>query len=367
MKVALLLAMAATLAFAGCGKKEAEPTVQEVPAEEPETPAEEPEETKEPTEEDQEEESIEGKVRSALTNEWIDEELAEKRPISVMFNNIKEAVPQTSISRAGVVYESPVEGNLTRLMGIIEDWEDLEKIGSVRSCRDYFVYWSLEWDAIYCHFGGPALYVTDVLSRDDVNNLDGTSLDGSVYYRTKDRKAPHNAYASGEGILKGISKFGYERNHTDRYQTPHYQFAKANEPEMLEDGISAKKVEPGYPINKPWFEYNEEDGLYYRFQYGGKHIDDMNGEQLAYKNIILQNTKHEVRDAKGYLLFHFNDNTKSGYYITNGKAIEVTWQKTNDLEPTRYYDKDGNEIKLNEGKTWVCIIQEENKDKVVIE
>lgn len=362
LKVSMLLLMVAATVLTGCGKDkeiEQEEVTQEVEEATPEiTP-------------ETADEAPEGKVRSNLTYEWIDEEVANTRPIAVMFNNIEVACPQTSISKAGVIYECNVEANLTRLMGIIEDWKDLEKIGSVRSCRDYFVYWAMEWDSIYCHFGGPALYVTEVLSRDDVDNLDGTILDGTVYYRTSDRKAPHNAYASGEGILKGVEKYEYSLEHTDRYSVlaSHYNFKPSSEQvELTENAIDANKVTPGgYVVNKPWFEYNEEDGLYYRFQYGGEQIDDLDGEQLAVKNIIIQNTIGESRDAKDYKFFHVVDENKTGYYITNGKAIEITWNKYVDWDKTRYYDKDGNEITLNEGKTWVCIVREDAKEDTVIE
>lgn len=54
------------------------------------------------------------------------------------------------------------------------------------------------------------------------------------------------------------------------------------------------------------------------------------------------------------------------YYITGGKAIPVTWEKTTDFGPTKYFDQDGNEINLNTGKTFICIIQESAENRVVI-
>lgn len=41
----------------------------------------------------------------------------------------------------------------------------------------------------------------------------------------------------------------------------------------FEDGIAAAKVVPGYQLSNPWFEYHPEDGLYYRYQYGGPHME----------------------------------------------------------------------------------------------
>ena len=59
----------------------------------------------------------------------------------------------------GVVYEAPVEGDITRLMGIFEDYKDLERIGSVRSCRDYISFMRMNlmqfmhiMDSLLLHF-----------------------------------------------------------------------------------------------------------------------------------------------------------------------------------------------------------------------
>ncbi len=82
----------------------------------------------------------EGMVKSYLTGEPVAEVQGRRRPVAVMLSNIISACPQSGISRAGVIYEAPVEGGITRLMGLFENYDDLEKIGSVRSCREYYVY-----------------------------------------------------------------------------------------------------------------------------------------------------------------------------------------------------------------------------------
>ena len=112
-------------------------------------------------------------VTSYLTGKQVDEAIGRFRPISVMFNNVEKGCPQTGISRADVVYEAPLAANTTRLIGIIEDWHDLEKIGSIRSTRDYYVSFALEFDAIHVHFGQATAYVGDMLNSDLVDNISG--------------------------------------------------------------------------------------------------------------------------------------------------------------------------------------------------
>lgn len=314
-----------------------------------------------------ERERQDGQVRSYLTGKWVDESIGDRRPVAVMLNNIEEAQPMCGVSAADVIYECVVEGSLTRMMGIFENYDDLDKIGSVRSCRNYFVYYALEFDAVYAHYGQSA-YAVSLLEQPYVDNLSGLSeIGGTVFYRTSDRVAPHNAYASGKGINAGIKKMGYRDTYRDDYKGK-FTFAYDDETIVPEgaDSFQAQKVSPGYLINKPWFEYNESDQKYYRFQYEGKQIDEMNGEQLAVDNIILQYSSWEQVDDKGYLGFDCHAGGDMTY-ITHGKAETGYWIRYDgDEGSVRYYDKSGNEIVINQGKTWICIIQDTLGDKVEI-
>lgn len=58
-------------------------------------------------------------VKSYLTGLDVPESEGRVRPVAVMLNNIKQGCPQSGIANAGVVYEAPVEGDITRLMGIL--------------------------------------------------------------------------------------------------------------------------------------------------------------------------------------------------------------------------------------------------------
>lgn len=60
------------------------------------------------------------------------------------------------------------------------------------------------------------------------------------------------------------------------------------------------------------------------------------------------------------------DAGNAGKYIVNGKAIDITWKKQTPWGPTYYYDSNGNQITLDTGKTWVCIIQDSYIDRVEI-
>ncbi|MCR4651454.1 MAG: DUF3048 domain-containing protein [Lachnospiraceae bacterium] len=324
-------------------------------------------------------------VRSYLTGKLIKLNEQWTRPLAVMMNNIKEGCPQSGIESAAIVYEFPVEGRITRLMGIFENYNKIpDKIGSIRSSRDYFVYTALEYDAIYAHFGQATVYVGELLNSPSVDNISGavSGIDNpatSTFYRSSDRKAPHNVYVSKEGLLSDVEKFGYRTTLRLDYQQKFTFPAKqgdrvtyADKPDalVLYPGGKRSGLANGFSNVSARFEYNPEDGKYYRFEYGGKHIDKETGNQLAYDNVIFQYCHGEVRDSHDYLAFGLHgDNGYKVQVFTNGKMVEGTWSRGTDTGymPALYVDKDGKPITINEGKTWICMIWDEYSDDVVIE
>lgn len=317
--------------------------------------------------EDDSEPPAEGMVRSTLTNEWVDAEVAKTRPIAVMVPNESAALPHYNLSDASILYEANVEGRMTRLMAIYEGWEDMTKIGNIRSTRTYYAYWAFEWDAFLVHYGGP-YYINDLMNQEFTENIDGLSGGEKAFYRTKDRPDPHNVYADGIALGDYIKKKGYDTAYRGLNDETHFQFASKKEPNALtqygNDAHNATYIDMSgcYPLTRCYFEYNEEDGLYYRFQHLSGASDephtDADGEQLAFKNVLVQYTKQETLDDMGYLVLQCHDNTRDGWFFTNGRGIHVTWTKDSDYQATRYYDDNGNEIILNTGKTMICIVNE---------
>lgn len=346
--VYISLLLSAVVFLTGCKKKEE--TLSILPTEETEQVI--------PTEvgEETQEETHEGEVRSFYTGEWVDENLAWNRPVAVMTENTHVTLPQYGVGSADVIYECPVEGGITRLMAIYQNYEELEKVGNVRSCRLYYVYFAKEFGAAYFH-AGESKYALDVLNSSFIDNVDGiTGKGGAFYYRDSSRRAPHNLYTTGEKLSQAMERYGYETKLPEDYE-PHYQFTTEDAPNLLEHGADATMVKLYYVDAKPWFVYNEKSGLYERYEFGEKQVDGLTGEQLAVKNIILQNCYSSLKDSGNGTLDIDYLSGGTGTYITNGKAIEITWKRASNTEKTHYYDADGNEIVLNPGKTWVEIVE----------
>lgn len=371
--VLLLLAMTSTMLLFGCGKDTDSNQPANVEKEitlEGESNAGNESEAENETET---EESREGMVRSGLTNEWIDESIADNRPIAFMFPHDKVAMPQYGIADVDILYEIYAQSTEPRMMGVIKDWQNMEKIGNIRSCRDYYVYLALEWDAIYCNYG-LVVYAEDILKRADVDYIDGggnpngmgPNAKSDTYYRTSDKRAPHNVYTSGALLKADAESKDYSLSYREQYYVPnHYKFANEDTPNTLTEAkgsfdATTVDMSGAFGVDKPMLKYNAQDGLYYREMYGQPHVD-ADGTQLSFANVVVQNTYAEARDPNKYWYYQVHDDTKDGYFFTQGKGIHVTWKKSDNYEPTKFYDDDGNEVLFNTGKTMIFMVQDGQK------
>ena len=275
----------------------------------------------------------------------------DSRPIAVMIDNNINAMPQAGLLEADIIYEIIVEGGESRLMLILQD-KDLDKIGPIRSARHYFLDYALENDAIYVHYGWSPQAQSDITSL-GVDNINGIYESEDSFWRVDDKYAPHNAVTSTKNILEIADRKGY-RVEKEKENVLNYVVDEVN----LADGEIANTVTIPYSSgNVVKYEYDEDLKEYVRYSRGEKQVDWDTEKTVTTKNIIIEkarNTTLNDGSGKGRQTL---DNIKEldGYYITNGKAIKITCDKTTRSGQTVYKDLDGNEIDVNDGKTFIQI------------
>ena len=300
-----------------------------------------------------------GYVISELTGEWIDESLKDQKPVCIMINNIIDAMPQSGISQADITYEMLVEGGITRYMCVFKDYANISKLGPVRSARHYYVQVAQMYDGIYAHVGW-SNYAHDYIVNNYMTTLNGL-YDSTTFYRDETRYAPHNCYTDGEKLQAGIANAGISPTYDYNVEK---MFAFNSDDKALGNGMTANKITTAYNSSSTrWYEYNEDDKLYYRFQYGEAQIDDQTNEQLAYKNVIVMFVQYtdlgdglqDVDWSKG----------GTGYYATDGEYEPITWKNTAGV--IKYYSEDGNQLQMNPGKTFITVFDETKTDQITME
>lgn len=274
-----------------------------------------------------------------------------ERPIAVMIDNHKLAWPQGGLNEAYMVYEIIAEGGETRLMALFKG-ANVEKIGPVRSARHYFLDYAMENDAIYAHFGESPQAKSDI-TKFSIHDIDGIAEDGTTFWRVKDKSAPHNAATSTEKLLQSAKNKNYRTTST-KESVLNYVTDEVN----LENGQGAISVTiPHSTLQTVKYVYDEENKVYERYARNKSQKDWTSGKPVTTKNIIItfcDNYTLTDKENKGRQGLK-NIGTFDGYYITNGKAIKIKCIKEDRDEQTRYEDLEGNEIKVNDGNTFVQI------------
>ncbi|MCI8273703.1 MAG: DUF3048 domain-containing protein [Clostridia bacterium] len=301
------------------------------------------------------------------------------RPIAIMIDNHSGAWPQANLSKAYIVYEIVVEGGETRLMAVFKG-QELEKIGPVRSSRHYFLDYAIENDAIYVHHGWSPQAQSDI-SKLGINNINGIQESSSSFWRVKDKSAPHNLFTSTEKILKIADRKGYKKTSDKKsvlkYIADEYELSEKYKSDSEGEQVSTEKTEqileaskitiPHSNLQTVKYEYNAEMKAYTRYARGKLQKDYITGEPVRTKNIIIVKcdnyTLTNDSESKGRQGLN-NIGTFEGYYITNGKAIQIKATKSARNAQTIYKDLEGNEIDVNDGNTFINICPKDAKIEI---
>jgi len=132
---------------------------------------------------------------------------------------------------------------------------------------------------------------------------------------------------------------------------------------------SAEKVSIKYSSYRTSnYEYNKENKYYLRFMNNQKNTDLVSGEQYHVKNIIVYGVEYKTKVKRGT---GYQDpqiyGKGEGYYITDGVALPITWEKTGEKNQTIYRIKEtGEDLIVNDGNTYIQIYPT-NGGKLTIE
>ncbi len=314
----------------------------------------------------------ENRIYNYLNGETVTEEERKRRPVAIMINNIKESLPQIGICDGDLYYECAAEGGITRIMMVVSDPEKLGTVGSIRSSRDYFVDFLANHDAIYVHAGGSPLAYSKINYR-GINNIDGVKGYATVPFwrdseRMKTMAYEHTLMTSGERIAEAIDALGYRTTIADE-QVPMLKFYSEKTDNIL-DGSPATHIHmQSTAVQTVDFVYDSESGEYLRYQYNGiAHVDGATGEQLSVKNLIILFTDITLvpGDEYGRLAVE-TVGSGQGYYITNGERKVINWSRDSKTSTLHLEYKNGDELILNCGKTFICVVDDSVASKIDFE
>jgi hypothetical protein len=283
-----------------------------------------------------------------LTGEEAPNEALASRPaIAVKVENSPDARPQAGLNEADIVYEVEAEGGITRYM-VLFQCQDADRIGPVRSARPVDLPLLLQFDhPLFAYAGGVAGLKARIAESGvvDLNYIDAAD----AYTEDPARVAPHQFFTSTGALYDAAGNrggepeplFTYEeeldRQGTDKAKTVHLDFS---------------------PEADVFWTYRRQDDVYVRAHGTEPHtVED--GEQVSSTNVVVMMVKPlptNIIDPAGNPVPNY-DIVGSGkaFVFRNGRAIPGTWERDSKGAITTFVDRDGEQIPLAPGRTWVTL------------
>ena len=273
--------------------------------------------------------------------------LAMRPAIAVKVDNHPGARPQSGLNQADIVYEENVEA-WTRFALVFHS-QGSDPVGPIRSARtqDIDLLSSLN-EVLFVWSGGNA-GVTAAVKSSNFVNMSASAARKSGFFRSDDKKAPHNLYTNTSNIWTVAAGSG---------GTPPPQFSYSADPssnggldvvgvKLRMDG--SMKASWEWDANKRAFVRRHDDQL---------HVDS-NGEQVSTENLLILTVEYKFSAANKTSPEAQTTGTGLAWVLKQGKITQGTWTRLDELDPWTLTDDTGEPILLTPGRTFVELIRKE--------
>ena len=288
-------------------------------------------------------------------------------PVFAMIDNAIEAYPHWGVGQADIIYQLPHAGHgATRLMAMFSD-KMPESVGGVRSARTPFLDVVFSYGGAFVFAGTPG---EEVAKEDNVplqlykagyrfNKEQFDVLqDADFRTRVKHHKNPHNLSVNIKKVQELALNAGVE------FEQRPFLFTD----ELPQKGEKANFIEINHyrhhdtkkpnPASAATYTYDAEKGGYIRETAFGKYADMQDQDNpIVFANVIVQRVRYGWNNSYVHLL----DAVGSGdaQIFIGGRFIQGAWYKNARDGRTVYLDENGNEIKLQRGKTFIVVGNED--------
>jgi hypothetical protein len=276
-------------------------------------------------------------------------EAPDRSLLAVKVENTDAAYPLSGLDKADVVYEEVVEGGITRFVAIFQ-CRDANRVGPVRSARttDPKILAPLQQEPLLGYSGGAPKVVKDLVGAGVVQLTEANTPD--AFTRDESRIAPHNLFTSTAALWRAGAK------QVDDPATPRSPFTYG-------DDLPARARKAG-SIDITFSSLSSTgwtwDGGRWSRLLAGEPMTLDDGSPVLAENVVVQIvevTEDTIVDASGS---HSPvvEMTGSGkaWVFRDGRAIVGTWERDADGDLTTFRTKDGDEIALSPGVTWVELV-----------
>lgn len=297
---------------------------------------------------------------------------AQLKPIVVVkIENNSLVRPQTGLDRADLIFEELVEGGATRFAAAYQS-DIPDEVGPVRSVRHVDVSIAAPIADVFV-FSGGAGKTMRFLARELPTAMSQVREGAPGMNRKPGISAPNNLFLDTKQMFAAVAE----------YDTPSSGFfapvpAPAASPAPSSSttstpivpapvGKTVNTVEVAFStLAKPNWKWNATDKLWMRSE-GVKPFNNKDGTQFGTNNLVIIEIREVDAGYKGqtggYVPRSVITGSGRAWVLSNGKAVEVKWNKPKVVSQMELTDTNGNPFSMPTGRTWVELLPVETTGK----
>jgi len=262
--------------------------------------------------------------------------------LAVKIDNVRPARPQTGLNSADIVYVEPVEGGLSRIMGIFSSTLPT-RIGPVRSARESDLELLAQYGKPGLVYSGANKTVLSAIRKASVVDLSPNRV-SSAYSRSSSKPAPHNLMVD-PGRLVGRDGISDAKDIGFRFGAlPTGQ------------GTPTQRKVVRYGAASTTFTWSAKRHLW-EVSFDGRAATTTDGGRLGASTVIIQYTKitsSTLHDVLGNAT-PFTQTVGSGTAVVlrDGVAVNARWSRPSVGAGTAFTTTTGAALPFATGQVWV--------------
>ena len=296
---------------------------------------------------------------------------AQIQPIVVVkIENDPIVRPQTGLERADIVFEELVEGGMTRFAAVYQS-DIPEEVGPVRSVRHVDVAIAEPMADAFV-FSGGARRTMKFVKRKIPTTISIVNEGAPGMYRKPGIPAPHDLFLKMNEMLDSIA--AKDTASTGFFVRPEVKPVVASPSPAISSGTSASPNPTSTALTGksvtnvsvvfsrfagPNWKWNATDKMWMRSE-GIKPFLNKDGTQFGTNNLVIIEVREIDAGYKGQTGGYVPRTVLTGsgraWVLSDGKAIELAWNKPFVDAQMELTDLDGNPFTMPTGRTWVELL-----------
>lgn len=259
--------------------------------------------------------------------------------LAVKIDNIRQARPQTGLSKADIVYVLPVEGGLSRFLAIFSA-RIPPVIGPVRSARETDLQLLRQFGRPAFAFSGAHPHLLPVIERARIVDLYSGRVSG--YFRDHRRVAPYNLYGRGARLQQAARDADHARDIG-------FRFGPAPR-----GGRPAAAESVSYPAASFTFTWLASQARWL-VRIDGQRAGTAEDGQLSAATVVIQDTA--VKKSRFNSLSPFAQSVGAGKAIVlrDGRAYQARWSRPSADGGTAFRTAGGQPMTFARGPVWIIL------------